>query len=116
MHRHMIKCIQPRDWFAAIDLKDPFFHVSILPRHRPFLRFASEGRTWQYRVLPFGLSLSLRVFTKVAEGALAPLWEVGIRILNCLEHGPRVRTVVRSQGSGATAPQPVGASGQLGKV
>ncbi len=29
-------------------------HVSILPRHRPFLRFASEGRAWQYRVLPSG--------------------------------------------------------------
>ncbi len=48
-HRRMIKCIQPRDWFAAIDLKDAYFHVSILPRHRPFLRFASEGRAWQYR-------------------------------------------------------------------
>ncbi len=79
------------------------------------LRFASEGRAWQYRVLPFGLSLSARVFTKIAEGALAPLREVGIRILNCLEHGPHARTVVRSQGPGASAPQPVGASGQLGK-
>ncbi len=114
-HRRMIKCIQPRDWFAAIDLKDAYFHVSILPRHRPFLRFASEGRAWQYRVLPCGLSLSPHVFTKVAEGALAPLWEVGIRILNCLEHGPHARSVVRSQGPGASAPQPVGASGQLGK-
>ncbi len=35
-HRRMIKCIQPRDWFAAIDLKDAYFHVSILPQHRPF--------------------------------------------------------------------------------
>ncbi len=81
----MIKCIQPRDWFAAIDLKDAYFHVSILPRHRPFLRFAFEGRAWQYRVLPFGLSLSPRVFTKVVEGALAPLREVGVRILNYLD-------------------------------
>ncbi len=84
-HRRMIKCIQPRDWFAAIDLKDAYFHVSILPRHRPFLRFAFEGRAWQYRVLPFGLSLSPRVFTKVVEGALAPLREVGVRILNYLD-------------------------------
>ncbi len=34
----------------------------------PFLWFAFEGRAWQYRVLPFGLSLSPRVFTKVIEG------------------------------------------------
>ncbi len=77
--------IQPQDWFAAIDLKDAYFHVSILPRHRPFLRFAFEGRAWQYRVLPFGLSLSPRVFTKVVEGALTPLREVGVRILNYLD-------------------------------
>ncbi len=40
----------------AIDLKDAYFHFSILLRHRPFLRFAFEGRAWQYRVLPFRLS------------------------------------------------------------
>ncbi len=42
-------------------------------------------RAWQYRVLPFGLSLSPRVFTKVVEGALTPLREVGVRILNYLD-------------------------------
>ncbi len=84
-HRRMIKCIQPQDWFAAIDLKDAYFHVSILPRHRPFLRFAFKGQAWQYRVLPFGLSLSPCVFMKVVEGALTPLREVGIRILNYLD-------------------------------
>ncbi len=41
-HRRMIKCIQPRDWFAAIDLKDAYFHVSILPRHRPFYGLRSR--------------------------------------------------------------------------
>ncbi len=81
----IIKCIQLQDWFAAIDLKDAYFHVSILLRHRPFLGFAFEGRAWQYRVLPFGLSLSPRVFTKVVEGALTLLREVGVRILNYLD-------------------------------
>ncbi len=84
-HRCMIKCIQPQDWFAAIDLKDAYFHVWILPWHRPFLRFTFEGRAWQYRVLPFGLSLSPCVFTKVVEGTLTPLREVVIRILNYLD-------------------------------
>ncbi len=79
------ECVRPRDWFAAIDLKDAYFHVSILPRHRPFLRFAFEGRAYQYKVLPFGLALSPRVFTKVVEGALVPMREQGIRILNYLD-------------------------------
>ncbi|KAI2647961.1 ORF V: Enzymatic polyprotein [Labeo rohita] len=65
-------CVRAQDWFVAIDLKDTYFHVSILPRHRPFLRFAFKGRAYQYKVLPFGLSLSPHVFTKVAEAALAP--------------------------------------------
>ncbi len=73
-HRRMIKCIQPKDFFAAIDLKDAYFHFSILPRHKPFLRFAFEGRAWQYRVLPFGLFLSTCVFMEVVESALTPLW------------------------------------------
>lgn len=42
-----------------------------------------QGNT---RFNPFGLSLFPRVFTKVVGGALAPLWDVGIRILNYLDH------------------------------
>ncbi len=83
--RRIIKCIQPQDWFAAIDLKDAYFYVSILLRHRPFLRFTFEGRAWQYRVLPFGLSLSPRVFMKAVEGALTPLREMGVKILHYLD-------------------------------
>ncbi|KAL0196780.1 hypothetical protein M9458_005320 [Cirrhinus mrigala] len=83
--KRILSCVRHQDWFAAIDLKDAYFHVSILPRHRPFLRFAFEDRAYQYKVLPFGLSLSPRVFTKVAEGALNPLWRKGIRILNYLD-------------------------------
>ncbi len=78
-------CIRPQDWFAVIDLKDAYFHVSILPQCRPFLRFAFEGWAYQYKVLPLGLSLSPRVFTKVVEAALVPLRERGVRILNYLD-------------------------------
>ncbi len=45
-------CIRPRDWLAAIDLKDVYFLVSILPHHRPFLRFAFEGRHISTRSCP----------------------------------------------------------------
>ncbi|KAL0173928.1 hypothetical protein M9458_029896, partial [Cirrhinus mrigala] len=83
--KHILTCVRTQDWFVAIDLKEAYFHVSILPRQRPFLRFAFKGRAYQYKVLPFGLSLSPRVFTKVAEAALAPLRELAIRILNYVD-------------------------------
>jgi hypothetical protein len=83
--KRIFECIRPQDWFAAIDLKDAYFHVSILPQHRPFLRFAFEGRAYQYKVLPFGLALSPRDFTKVAEAAIVPLSEHGVHTLKYLD-------------------------------
>ncbi|XP_051551621.1 uncharacterized protein LOC127439454 isoform X1 [Myxocyprinus asiaticus] len=84
MQKCILASVRHQDCFAAVDLKDTFFHFSFLSRHRPFLWFAFEGQAYQYKVLPFGLSLSPLVFMKVAEAALAPLREVGIRILNYL--------------------------------
>ncbi|KAI2646149.1 hypothetical protein H4Q32_030848 [Labeo rohita] len=68
-----------------INLKDAYFHVSILPQHRKFLRFAFRGEAYQYRVLPFGLALSPRTFTKCVDAALVPLCIQGIRILNYID-------------------------------
>ncbi len=45
----------------------------------------SRDRRISTRSLPFGLSLSPRVFTKVVEAALVPLREQGVRILNYLD-------------------------------
>ncbi len=39
MQRRLFQCVRPFDWVAAIDLKDAYFHVSILPR----FRFAYKG-------------------------------------------------------------------------
>ncbi len=77
--------IRSKDWFVTIDLKDAYFHVSIRPCHRKFLRFAFGGKAYQYRVLPFGLALSPRTFTKVVDAVLAPLRLQGIRILNYID-------------------------------
>ncbi|KAL0199100.1 hypothetical protein M9458_007640, partial [Cirrhinus mrigala] len=67
--KRMLTCTCPQDWFAAIDLKEAYFHVSILPHLRPFRRFA-------YKVLPFGLHRGCPVPPKS--------WLMGIRILNYL--------------------------------
>lgn len=50
---------------ATIDLKDAYFHIDILPKHRKFLRFAVSHTHLQDKSLPFGLSAAPRVFTKM---------------------------------------------------
>lgn len=81
--RQLLTSVSPGDWFATMDLT--YFHVAINPDHRQFLRFAFKGMAYKYLVLPFGLSLVPRTFTKCVEAALAPLREKGVHILACLE-------------------------------
>ncbi len=83
--RQIVSQIRSEDWFVTIDLKDAYFHISILPYHREFLRFAFGGKAYQYRVLPFGLALSPRTFTKCVDAALVPLRLQGIRIMNYID-------------------------------
>ena len=76
----LLRKVRRGAWFTSVDLKDAFFHVSIYPPHRKFLRFALDGEVYQYTVLPFGMSLSPRVFTKCTQAAIAPLRAQGIRL------------------------------------
>ncbi len=46
MHRRMIKCIQPQDWFCS---DRPEGRLLSRFDHSAFLRFVFEGRGWQYR-------------------------------------------------------------------
>ncbi len=76
--------IQGGDWFVTIDLKDAYFHIQVMRRHRKFLRFAFGGKAYQYKVLLFGLALAPRTFTKCMDAVLAPLRLQGICMLNYL--------------------------------
>ncbi len=81
----ILESIEPGEWFASVDLKCAFVYVPIDQDHCPFLRFAFQDRVYQFRVLPFDLSLSPRVFTRVVSAALRPLQCVGITILTYLD-------------------------------
>ncbi|KAK7905173.1 hypothetical protein WMY93_017780 [Mugilogobius chulae] len=79
-HATLLRFVRQGDWFVSIDLKDAYFHIPIYPPHRKYLRFAFQGVTYEYTVLPFGLSLSPRVFVKCTEAAIAPLRHQGLRL------------------------------------
>ncbi|XP_047454133.1 uncharacterized protein LOC125016013 [Mugil cephalus] len=81
----VLRTVAREEWFTSIDLKDAYFHVPIAPNHRQFLRFPFHGRHYQFRVLPFGLSLSPRVFTRCMMAALSPLQSQGMKVLPYLD-------------------------------
>ncbi|XP_067307872.1 uncharacterized protein [Pseudorasbora parva] len=81
----LARAIKRNDWFTSVDLKDAFFHISIYPPHRKFLRFAYQGNCYEFTVLPFGMSLSPRCFCLCAEAGLTPLRMSGLRILTYID-------------------------------
>lgn len=81
----VLQAISKGLWFTTLDLKDAYFHVPVHPRHRKYLRFAFEGVAYEFQVLPFGLSLAPRTFTKCMDAVLAPLSSQGLQVLNYLD-------------------------------
>lgn len=38
-----LRVVRPCDWFTLIDLKDPYFHISIYPLHIKFMQLVIQG-------------------------------------------------------------------------
>ena len=76
---------EPGPWATTLDLKDAYFHVPIHPEDTKFLRFAFEGKCYEFIVLPFGLSTSPRVFTRVVRALSAFLHRLNVRMFPYLD-------------------------------
>ncbi|OMJ13287.1 hypothetical protein AYI70_g8597 [Smittium culicis] len=59
------RMIRPKDYMTSLYLQDAFMHILIYKQCRKYLRFHWNDRCFQFRALPFGLSLSPLVFTKI---------------------------------------------------
>ena len=70
---------------AKLDLKDAYLQVPIHPDHHQFLQFQWEGKTYQFKCLPFGLSAAPRVFTKLLKPVVGLLRQIGVRMIIYLE-------------------------------
>ena len=85
-HFHMetpqsvLRSIRPGDWMVSLDLQVPVHHDS-----RSYLRFVVGGRTYQFRVLCFGLTIAPQVFTRIMAPVSAILLKYGVRMLRYLE-------------------------------
>ena len=81
----LLRSMRQGDWLTSIDLTDAYFHISVYPPHRKFLRFGFRGRVYEYTALPFGLSLSPRVFVLCTKAAIAPLRRQGVRLATYID-------------------------------
>ena len=72
------KAIRPGDWATSIDLTDAYFHVLMHVRDRKYLRFVWGEAVYQFRALPFGLSLAPWIFTMIARELCAAVRGLGI--------------------------------------
>ena len=59
--------LQPGEWVTSLDFRDAYFHISISPNSRKFLRFSFQNQTFQFRALPFGLSSGPMEFAIVVK-------------------------------------------------
>ena len=78
--------IQTGDYMIKLDLKDAYLQIPIHQDHQHFLQFQWMEKTYQFLCLPFGLTSSPRVFTKVLKPLVGILRQMGIRLVIYLDN------------------------------
>ena len=77
--------LQQGEWVTSVDFKDAYFHKPIQEQSRKYLRFHVQGRTYQFKALPFGLSIAPMEFTVLAKEVKLMAIHRGIRIHQYLD-------------------------------
>ena len=83
--RSVLNSIRPGDWMISLDLQDAYLQVPVHHDSRGFLRFVVAGKTYQFRVLCFGLTTAPQVFTRIMAPVSAILHRHGVRMLRYLD-------------------------------
>ena len=82
---HKITSLQIGEWVTSIDFKDAYFHIPIHSQSRKYMCFHLQGRSYQFKALPFGLSTAPMEFTVVAKEVKLMALQKGIRIHQYLD-------------------------------
>ena len=77
--------LQQGEWVTSIDFKDTYFHIPIQEKSRKYLGFHFQGRTYQFKALPFSLSTAPMEFTVVAKEVKLMAIYKGIRLHQYLD-------------------------------
>ena len=77
--------LQAGECVTSIDFKDAYFHIPIHSQSRKYMCFHLQGRSYQFKALPFGLSTAPMEFTVVAKEVKLMALQKGIRIHQYLD-------------------------------
>ena len=72
-------------WAIQIDIKSAYCHIPMHCRHRCLLRFRYKGKVYQFKTLPFGLSMAPKTFTQCTWPILLYCCKLGIMLLLYLD-------------------------------
>lgn len=75
----------PDTEMATLNIEDAYLLVPIHFSHRKFLRFQWRGVTYEFAVLPFGLSTAPFIFTKILRPVTSFLREEGFESIVYLD-------------------------------
>ena len=77
--------ISKNDFMASIDLADAFFSIPLHESSKKYICFDFNGTRYSYNVIPFGLTSSPRVFSKILKPAISHLRAQGIKLSSYLD-------------------------------
>ena len=106
-----LKMLRPNMYLASIDLTNSFYHLSVKPSDRKFLKFSCLGNQYRFTSLVMGYKESPTIFTKVMKVPLAFLREHYHCLLVCyiddlLILGHSISEVKKSRLRSKSSPSP----------
>ena len=83
--RTVLNILNKDDLMCRLDLKDAYLLLAICKEDSKYLKFKYKDEFYQFRALPFGLSSSPYIFTKVMKPVVNYLRKLGIRVVVYLD-------------------------------
>ena len=79
------KILPKGGWAVSIDLKDAYWHVPVAQKFRKFLGFKLGEESYRFKVMPFGLNIAPRMFTKLVNVVIKCLRQKNVLVVNYLD-------------------------------
>ena len=73
----MVETAAGNSYYASLDMKDAYYQVELDEASRDLTTFSDGVSLYRYRRLPFGLSCSPAIFSRIMSNILAPLIKKG---------------------------------------